>query len=289
MSLVLCELGSEFSCICDFLKVHVSLRVRLGYRRDNGVMSDDGWDRAGHYGSGRVNNRGIDSGDSDDSADSVDNANSADLADSAGWVRGDAKLARKMWLKRRHGWLLVMFLTFSVGIAALGLLAWSFGGDLPGKTVFHNDGIGPSVDKALAMLFAAILPCIAAILYLVHRLKGRPQEIVAVRAQWEGVRLIARPDSKDSDGDTVTHNIRTVMFVPAGSAERTFYVPAMYGEHFLRCLFRVRGDRIRLEGFRELTLEQKTEYLKDHEYTHGPQLLDAQCKYDEQTEVLLVR
>ncbi|RSX51366.1 hypothetical protein D2E25_1800 [Bifidobacterium goeldii] len=250
-------------------------------------MSDDGWDRAGHYGSDLVNDRVA--GHVIDSVNSADSATNDDLADSVGWVRGDAKLARKMWFRRRRGWLLAMFLTFSVGIAALGILAWLFGGDLPGVTVFHSDGIGPSVDKALVMLFTVILPCAVAILYLIHRLKGRPQGIVAVRAQWEGVRLIARPDGTDSDGDTVTHNIHTVIFVPADSSDRVVYVPAMYGDHFLRCVFRVRGDRIRLEGFRELTLEQKTAYLKDREYGKGPKLLDEHCTYDEQTEALLVR
>lgn len=212
-------------------------------------------------------------------------------ADDAGWVRGDVRLAHKVWFKRRRGWFLAGFLAFSIDIALMGLFFSLFHLEdtTVGEALFHGDGLGPMIDSVLFALITWVIPLSVSIIYLWHRLKGRPANLVAVRALWDGVKLIAKPDGRDSDGDKVTFDITTILFVADEFGEYTFYVPAMYGDHLLRCLFRVRGASIRLEGFHELTVEQKNSYLNDPEYTHGPRLLDERSTYDEQTKALLVQ
>lgn len=211
--------------------------------------------------------------------------------DDAVWVHGDVRLAHKVWFKRRRGWFLAGFLTFSIDVALTGLFVTLFHLEdtTVGEVLFHGDGLGPMIDNVLIALITWVIPLSVSIIYLWHRLKGRPANLVAVRALWDGVKLIAKPDGRDSDGDEVTFDITTILFVADEFGEYIFYVPAMYGDHLLRCLFRVRGASIRLEGFRELTVEQKNAYLNDPEYTHGPRLLDEHSTYDEQTRALLVQ
>lgn len=187
------------------------------------------------------------------------------------WIEGDPKLARIVWLRRRGHWLIVMITVGSFTMAIVGFLS-PFVGTHGGELTFWG-----------WVLFAMIpISSIAlTILYLYHRLKGRPAELLAVPTGDWHAQPLAHPDTTDSDGDPVKSDIKYLLFTP--DVTRTITLPARQGTDTGTCTFIINHGWARFAG------ESNTAPVKQPEEGNRRMVwLEPGLTYDDDSKALTV-
>ncbi|WP_146194720.1 hypothetical protein [Bifidobacterium callitrichidarum] len=162
------------------------------------------------------------------------------------WMRGDERLARRVWLRRRGHWILFTLAAVSVSMGVAGLILAPLDDWMKRST--HGD---PPFD--VGMVVVVLVPTAAVLYaasYLLWRLRGRPEHLLAASTKGWPVRPVAFPDSKDDDGDSVRADIEYILFTQ--DADRTFAVPLRAGSGTRTGVVTVRDGRIRLDEVRDV-------------------------------------
>ncbi|PWG61923.1 hypothetical protein DF196_12875 [Bifidobacterium callitrichidarum] len=198
-------------------------------------------------------------------------------------VPGDARLAHVLWLRRRHGWITVLFISWCLGCVIAGFCVDPFNAFIQGT--LHGD-MPAGLYKALLFFIWNVVPVVSTSVYLWVRLHGRPDDLLAVRSAWEGIRLVAQPDTTDSDGDPWGSNIDHILF--QRDTNRTFTVLTEVEQVPQIAVFTVEDGTIRLDAIHDVTDEQRRAY-NDHKTRYQFPWLEPGLDYDSNGHTLLVR
>ncbi|NEG89258.1 hypothetical protein [Bifidobacterium aerophilum] len=185
-------------------------------------------------------------------------------------------LALRAWFGRTRGVFLLMCCFSAMGMLLVTVVA---GPPERGYSGFTRD---------MAILCCVIVPCLAGCVWGAFRLQHRPPDAVAVKALWQGVRLIAGPDVIDATGVPRSHDITVILFRATDDFE--FTVPCECRGSLCHAVFRVRDGRIRLAGFLQLTARQRDAVARYSWYErNGLDLMDPRTVYDRRTRMLVVQ
>ena len=200
-----------------------------------------------------------------------------------GWKDGDPELAREVWWRRRGHWILWTFTVASFAMALSGGLL------MAADTFWHGDF--PHGEDLMIMSIAPIVAVVFAVLYLRHRLGGRPRDLLAVTTAGWRVQTIVHPDKKDSDGDPIRHNIRYLLFTP--DVERTISLPLRFGMTAHTGTFTISGGRVHFDGAVRWPPARRrpSDRNKMRSFWVGSEMevwLEPGLSYDDDSEALLV-
>lgn len=126
------------------------------------------------------------------------------------WITGDSSLARKAWWGRIDYAGLLAGLSFVAWLVVVGLLSgpverWQ-------ERTWHGDA--PIDYTKLFALSVFVIPVLVTAVFIWCRLRNRPSDLLAVSAKEWQIQLMAFPDSTDSDGDPVRHDVNYLLFRP---------------------------------------------------------------------------